>query len=698
VFFSVALFGNYTAKFKTARSSSRSPVFVDIYLKAINLFLFIVMITFISLYNEVLTFETQVLVLLFLLFSLSSLISIAYNLIVSNHVVSNKTLNQLCFVFALTSLFWNMAVISPYTLKSSFYSIVFLAIGLIVFNTFFVVFLYMSLKARKKDTFSKQDLRNFIINNPTVYTVLIFIILFSVDIKVNPIFDSALYFKYISQMPPLFDFTPQVCFKLLQVVNHCAGVLSGYYLLGLFIFPFNHVVANILSLIIMVVAIFAFERALNFFYCGDDYKWQRAFGAAIFAFSPTIYGSSLKITPDLIVALFLIMMICSALYEYKILTVFFGICMIYSKTPAIIIYGSYILGILLFQIVVSLLKKTKSVVEIIKEYWHYVIPLISFGFWYYIMKDSIWIYDSASSVRHSLGFSKDIFYELFLQVFTVNFYWMFYTIITISLFAVVLQYLKIAGVRKVKNAGWIAVFIITFVGFFLFNGLYVTTYRHARYIAPLLLLNAFFVFCAIQYLVEKKVIKRVLLLMLSLLMITSTFRTYDPVLLSMFPVMRTENQVMSMYEGTSHYPEGGLVTDVMLYNREYVMIDKLYVDFLNKVDYGKEDISIFIDYHPFHAQFSGNPGHISYIRTENGRRTFEYDPDNEIKSISVTSGEFNEMVDLPEKAYFIRLWQQDETLVDIIKQKYIIEENIDIHRGNYYLHAYKVILKDTVTN
>ncbi|MCK5128511.1 MAG: hypothetical protein KAQ68_01555 [Clostridiales bacterium] len=665
------------------------------YVSIVNAILLFMFVLLLNKYGDISSLKYRSIMLLFSILGVLLLIYSGVIVIKNKKMLTKNMSGQMSIVLGILALFWNIAALSPYTLKTGFYSSICMISTLLIYNFYFVLFLYIYIRRKNsKRTFTKNSILLFIKENPFVYVVVLFGGLFLIDIKVNPIFDSALYFKYISQIPAKFNFTPIASFRALQVVNHSSGALSGYYLLGQFFSPYNQIVANIQSLIIMVIAIAGFEKILKYFYCESKYKWQRAAGAAIFAFSPTIYGASLQITSDLMIGIFLVLMISNALYGNKILTVFFAICMIFCKTPAIVIYFSFCVGMLLFTFTHDMIEEKKTIKGIIVDYWHYLIPFFSFGVWWLIMKDSIWAFENSGKVGSSIGISFDVILENILHVFAVNFYSIFYIIIVFAIILFFIKNKKLGLIIKNKKTVWIFVFITIFAGYFTFNCLFLTEFRHARYIIPLFVLNAIFVFLAVEYLFKNMTHKTVTLIIIWLLMITSTFRTYDPVLLKYFPYLKSDNQIYSMYDRTSAFSQVGTMTDIAIYNREYVYIDKLYVDFLNKVNYTDNDVTIFLDYDLWNAQLSGNPGHVSYLRTENGRKLNEFDPDHEIQAVSIKSDTIMTAADLPKNPYFIRLWHQDEELLDVIKQRYDVIEYIPINRFDYFLYAYKLKLKD----
>lgn len=610
--------------------------------------------------------------------------------------ISKHISKQLCFVSFFIALFWDIASVSAYTDKTDLYSILFMALGLVIFNACFITFAVLSC-AGGEPADNRKNLPGAVRYNPYLYLVaLLYISLQLIDISVNPIFDSAIYFTELSKIARSFNFLPVGSFINLQVMNHCSGAAGAYYLLGQFLFPYNNMIMNIQTMLITTAGLFAFEKILRFFHSDDKYKLHRAIGTAIFIFSPTVFGSTLQITVDLLTGLFMVFLIYAILYDRKILTVFFGICLIYSKTPAIVLYLGIGLGLLLFKIPSYMNKDDKPFKSYMKcclDNWHYLIPCFSFFVWWFAMRNQIWGNNTPGSIVSKMGLSKSALYENVMHIFAINFYWLFYIFVFIALALAIKRCGKITDWIKNEKASGILVLVTAFIAFFGYSCMFQDGFRHPRYVIPLFMLSALFVFLAVQYVIKNRYVNIGILSAILVLSIACCYKTFDPVFLAAFPHIKNENQTLSFYEVTSPFPEDTVITDITLYNREYVYIDKLYVDFLNRVDFSEDDVAIFLDCSLWNVQFSGNPGVVSYIRTGNGRRLYDYSPDEELKAVSIKQSDFEAYEPLPDEAFFMRLWFQEERLLDVINTRYDVVEYIPIQRGNYHLHAYRVKLK-----
>lgn len=280
---------------------------------------------------------------------------------------------------------------------------------------------------------------------------------------------------------------------------------------------------------------------------------------AVYAFSPYILGMAGYASVDFFSVNLFMTVVYFTVTRQWFLQVFAGFMFVFTKEPAIIIYGFLCIGILIIDFCETKWKFFSH----IRYYGMLTVALL----WLVTLKFiGIW-----SGGNSSVGVDTEYIDNKLSVLFVLNFSWLLVALIIIGIV------ISIVFRKKIDNIGriWKSLVPVLFsmAGFTLFSSVLITV-NHARYadnIPP-----GIYLLFAVVLLSITDVIKRTAAVFIStammILMLISSFFTIDPVSMVLFPSVRLSNGGKFLSVNGSRYIFG----DATIYNRQAMWQEGAY--------------------------------------------------------------------------------------------------------------------------
>jgi hypothetical protein len=287
-----------------------------------------------------------------------------------------------------------------------------------------------------------------------------------------------------------------------------------------------------------------------------------------------------------------------------------------------------------------------------------------------------------------------------IQMFVANFNWVVWGLIGLGLLARPLRRRSL-GARHAETSGpggWFGVLGVVLLPFVLANFSF-GTWDNARYILPVCFFAVLFLVKALEGSWRRG--WRIAALALCLgLFIASCFRTFDPIVVRLFPTFRFGDHRMSFYNSTA------TVCDLSFYNREYVYYSRLFERFLQEAGYepGADEFVFFtgniwagLANHNIEYLWTGGRllGPL-YIDAETMTRTYEAKENPRLQSTIFVRGESDPSI-LPSHAYSIELFwirKLRDLSVSEMNDYYRVLREIRVEEDGYALIGYELVRRE----
>ncbi len=608
---------------------------------------------------------------------------------------------QFALVLSFPSLFWMLALLSPWTDKTNSRLQVAIAVVLLSLWMLAVVITFRS------RTWGSVKLKRFVQRNPQLWIVAIYLLLALRDISVIPTCDNGGYYRGILEAVDQFNFNLARSLPAMKLAGHPSQAYTAYMMMGQFLDFANFHIANLQTYILHVVGILSFWGIVGYLFPGGHRSCERLLATALFAFTPLVFGLSLTVSPDFAVLAFLCLVIWSIMRGYTVLTVAAGVMLCFSKEAGAFLYACLLLGVfgllVPYRVLTSGGTRTRVLGKELREVGHLLLPL-AFCALYVATDGQLW---GGATVRtlaeQTMLFPLDAttLRDKTIQMFVANFNWVVWGLIGMSIAIALLR--RRGHVPKPPRASqpgiWFLVLGVTLAAFVLVNYTF-RTWNNARYIVPVCLFTVLFLVRALESLVRRRTLRLGVLAVCLGLFAASCIRTFDPVLLRLFPTFRFGQHRMSFYNSVA------TVCDLTLYNHEYTYYNRLFDRFLTESGFDpySDQFAFFVGgrwetlaVHNIEFLWAGG-GMLGPLYIDPASRTRTYDAVGNplLRSTIFVSGDTDASI-LPEHAFSIELFWirklHDLSLTEMTNYYEVVRE-IRVEEDGYSLVGYELARRE----
>ena len=557
-------------------------------------------------------------------------------------------------------------------------------------------FLFWQTKINNKKDIAKKIPVWIWRNKYYVILFTIFIILclemFNKGIK----WDSRVYYQ---SLVDLSDFTLSPSdINLFKVSEHLSLAYALIYGVGEVLSPGTAVGIRLISVILLLVVTVLFALIIKKIVKNSN-PLVVFLSSAAFLFVPVIWGPIHEINPEILLLVSFIGVLFCCYYNYYILGVLFGIFLVFSKETGAVLLGGVIVGLLIQKII----ERRLFCLDSLKKILCLFIPEVFF-LYMYAMDKTGW----AGKTTIETGADGDlinvwkmnmtIIINKMKQMFVMNFNWVILLLIVV-LFVVALVKKRIHFDVKVMPL------LVSFVLLFFLQTMYIT-YMFPRYI----ILVYFFEYLLLVYLVcslNNKILGAVLIGIMIVLNIVSTYYTVDIVTLKMFYNVNIGNTVVASDAEVISYDKVYLTTGekahvialspYAYYNRQFAYYDELINVVFEKIQYNSNILIVYPDlFHPFsYGPYLGYH-YDNYYDKETKRIVQKYSTtpitDNMEYINCILAGENEEIRHFEEysEVYYLKFPFRDDFNHDSIINQYDIIETFEVSYRGWKVEVFKL--------
>ena len=608
--------------------------------------------------------------------------SLIYLIIKNRKSISAQRAIQFFWAFLIPALFWNIAVISPYTNKENIYIIIF---GTIIVNAFMTSLLYVYYSNREKIRVSVY--RDF----GVMAIIAVFVILLLLDLDGIPQWDSGWFYNELTKGAAGFAFSYESFFMPFQWFGHTTILFSLYYAIPAFLFPGNYVVVNIFNIMLSAFGIYCFNYVVKKIFFKENKspdKWQNAevlLLTACYAFSPMVLGLTPLFDIDSpLIPLFFIF-IYFYIKQQNILALFFAMQLISCKETGIMLYFGFY-----FALFMSEFLKNKDM--LFKRVWTsfidtkvYTVPMFAFLGLFILRGGMLWFGGVGSSGPHGLfkDFLNNLVSRLF-QCFSANFMWIFTLIILIGIVFAVLKKRK----PEMDRLSWMMISAFSFHTVFYFVYSTVQNYRYLTVSAIFLFI---FAYASLKIFFKSHLPRVLTLAVMFVLLFVQSYYTIDPSML-----LTKRNFMFGNHKMVAFADNGDdtYYSDSIVYNRQYANLSRLYTKMCFDLELTPEDTIMFLRRNQWDVGFNGEPGIYEIFYDENlGRTHLKNNTPIKVDYYNGTDIVFKDRKDLPQLIYLVKLCWDVESDFEGFCEKYVILNEFKIEENGYWLYVYESELR-----
>ncbi len=342
----------------------------------------------------------------------------------------------------------------------------------------------------------------------------------------------------------------------LAIYGHIAQTFGAMVQMGTQLFgnvAFSMAFSNILLLLTSSCAFYGTLKIL----VPDKKDIMYTLGTAVYAFSPFLLGMVNYYNLDYYCLCFSTFVFYYGCKKQWLSFFVFGLLFCFTKEPAIIIYGSYCVGIVIVEFIQDKEKQLgKRICNIFKhsKYYMMILPGVLWLVTYMILGP--WSAGN-SEMRIDLSYVVDKLKVLYL----FNFNWIYTAIVVVGVIGILVR-----GKETWMDNLWLLPLCISQLGFTIFSCI-LKTVNHPRYSdsSPVFLCLVSVVI--LLKFIERKHLQRSILIALACLMLESSFYTLDP-------VTRTIFENVNIGKTTMVVPQPEAPGDGMIYNKQMLYLER----------------------------------------------------------------------------------------------------------------------------
>ena len=468
---------------------------------------------------------------------------------------------------------------------------------------------------------------------------------------------------------------------------NCFGHPSFLYmfLIGLFQYmrPTSIFLFHLPITLLGIASIIAFYAISRFLFPSKTVKNELLLLTALYAFHPVLFSNSLHFNLDYGVLVFYILLTAFLLYKKYKLAFVCGVFLMFSKEPAILMYGAT----LAVYWVINLRRKNNN------NFWILVTPLFLFGtyaFYTRIILHTSFLW-SNFGIKRAIEILlipnlKDHFFIRYMEgIFIFNFSWIYTGFIGVSLGSYVFQRIRNIQLTRffemVKLSPTLFIFITFIINLYILTSL--KTWLVLRYFLPLYPPLLFLFFASILFLFQSPFIRKFILAICLVLMLLANIYSFDPLTKNLFGEFKFGSHTMYRIGGPEdgiHFGVDGLVYNLQFTAFHYVL-NAIYTD----LKPNKNTAFIFIE-EVADWQFTGYVDEKTFHKSPLSNSSFKIHSYSVEKLLKLSSK--------PVNAYYIDIPSiKRDVMKTSLKNYYSVSFKKKYSYLGYSFNVYKLILK-----
>ena len=519
--------------------------------------------------------------------------------------INIQILFQILPIELLFTIFWNSALLSDYSDKSN---ILIVILGTILLNVMLIITLYAIIIVHRP----KINIYFFIKNNLGFFIILsISLLCYLTVINAWLNLDGYLYYSDIRKIKE-WDFSN---ISKLMLAGHSSHGLTSSVMIGEFLFPNNILGVRIIQFVLYAITTYCFYKTIK--HTLKKINEPEAFlYTAVFALSPMFLGLSAEINTDFPLLCFFVWMFYCGIKGYYLLQAFCALLLCFSKETGCLLYGFYLFGILLGNLITW--RRQNLPIKVKYLFSCETILMISSGcIWianFLFGKGIGWMNTIASSPQtaktvntgiklNSLGFFPKYIFEKVQQMLFINFNWILYALILFLICDMVIEKHNYKESKVTIKQGHIFALLLSFIAFLLYNFFYIT-YNHYRYLIPFSFFICFTAMLTVHITIKKRMIKLFITSGITILFVLSNFFTIDPISQSLFLkegtglgnilipcTIITDSNNNAVIKDKESY-ESVIINTSGIYNFQYAYLGQCFDKTLEEINYDEEILLI----------------------------------------------------------------------------------------------------------
>ena len=404
---------------------------------------------------------------------------------------------------------------------------------------------------------------------------------------------------------------------------NCFGHPSFIYILLIAVFQFispgNIYLLHFPITLLGILSIITFYKIIEHLFPTKSMQIEKYLVTAIFALYPVLLASSLNFNLDYGTFVFYIFFLALLLYKKWYWVVICGLFLIFTKEPAVPMYGASIFVYWL------LYRKEKNMN---RTFLFLLIPIAVYGL--YLAAVRVLLHTSPLWAKFGMSRAAEILFipdivnpllrEYLASIFLFNFNWIF----TGAIFIVTLSLLTTQKRALFKHKS-----VLFLALTFLINTYILTSFKtfvNLRYYLPLYMYLLIFFFLSVVFHFKSSVVRKILLSAVLMLIIITNVCSIDPVTQFLFGTFQFGKHTMykvGEFPDGIHFGVDGLVYNLQFTASHYIL-NKIYADTQPKTD------TVFVFYDDV-----GDWNLTERIDKNTSKKTISFDSSFKVKSYSI---------------------------------------------------------------
>jgi hypothetical protein len=478
----------------------------------------------------------------------------------------------------------------------------------------------------------------------------VFVILAAFQFENIPRGDANYYYGRIMNGTGRYDNTFPSFIKSYILAQHVTHGMCLFVAMGEMLFPRLVVGVYGVSLIITVISFLCLYGIMGSLLIKTS-NITKAIGTAVLMFNPYILGLFTYINPDYFTCVFTVIMVYCYLKELNILFIFFGIILVLTKEPGVIIYSAFIGAVALttffrFREARFLERVKKSFLSF--KFLSNLVPPVIFLIFFVVSREITLTNSFLLSEEISLeaptrdmftllswnnegmwcfGFKPSYILQWLITFFVSNSIWLT-SLVCISGLAVYIYKLQKKRQIKILSAESVPAFIgiiSLLAAYTVFTCLYLIEFC-PRYVTVGGFCLAVFAFASVHVLFRKRLGRNIVLGMLAILFLVQTYINVDP-----YMHLKSYNAYTGkrfIYGGINKEVPAEWSGDSRNYNYEYCYYESLLKQILRQINPEEDTIIAQAMVTNVEINLCGLETSV-YWNTRTKKRTYDYkDPDS----------------------------------------------------------------------
>lgn len=509
-------------------------------------------------------------------------------------------------------------------------------------------------------------------------TTFVYLCFIATYVSFYPLWDGYYYFyilrEAITNTKNLSDFI-----GMYNLNSHPSMGYTTYASLGQLFFFNNQYVLHYQNIFLNLVAGYCFLYILIYF-IGEKNKLDAVLISTIYLFHPLNNATLLNFNLDYPILIFFTTLVYSYLYKKDILVVLSGSLLVFSKESGIILYLSFVAALYIPAIITRL---TTAQIKPIRNKRCYILPILFLGLYFlvrYFFAQPLLF--SANGYGSFINIVKELFepdlkitWARLLQIFVLNFNWVISA-------TVVLYLIRLLSIRKLphfeKTGGQSSHLMIVLLIFssYVYTSIFLFKAAvHPRYIVVSLFFLLLFFAKAIVEIISNRIIRVVFICIYLLFVVQQNFKSVDWVSNKLFGTYNFGTHKIVKTDALIINPYGHGPRDLMAYNLEYTVIDKLVNKLYKTINIDENSFIITerMDHPSLHPKFRNQNIQPNVIILDELQQHIK---------------DFNSIT----RVYYVHIAQPHDPKIglNIVKANFDIAEEYEIGLDGYLITAYRL--------